>query len=76
VRQRTGQSFPRLSPRIKEFETSSHGGEANILKTTLFIAALFLAGCAVNVHQNGRCATPGVSPFASNCPTAEELKSH
>jgi hypothetical protein len=46
------------------------------LKVLILFAALALAGCGVNVHQNGRCATPGVSPFASNCPTAEELKSH
>lgn len=45
-----------------------------MLKTTLLLAALWLAGCAVNLHQNARCATPGVSPFASNCPTADELK--
>ncbi len=36
--------------------------------------ALILAGCAVNLHPQGACPTPGVSPLASNCPTAEEIK--
>lgn len=53
---------------------ASRGG--GHLKTMLLVAALFLAGCAVNVRQNGRCPTPGVSPFASNCPTAEDRESH
>jgi hypothetical protein len=44
------------------------------LKVIILFTALLLAGCAVNVHQNGGCATPGVSPFASNCPTAKELE--
>jgi hypothetical protein len=46
----------------------------DVSKAMVVFAALSLAGCAVNAHQNGRCQTPGVSPFASNCPTADELK--
>jgi len=36
--------------------------------------ALALCGCGVNIHANGRCPTPGVSPLASNCPSPESLK--
>jgi hypothetical protein len=41
---------------------------------TLLAFALSLAGCAINLHPRGACPTPGVSPFASNCPTPEESK--
>jgi hypothetical protein len=45
-----------------------------------FFTALALtiatAACGVNyqIHPKGACPTPGVSPLASNCPTAAEMK--
>lgn len=40
--------------------------------------AVSLAGYAVNYHvrPDGGCKTPGVSPFASNCPSPEDMKTH
>jgi hypothetical protein len=42
----------------------------------LFFLILSLSGCGVNYHirPKGACPTEGVSPLASNCPTAEEMK--
>jgi hypothetical protein len=67
--------FPAAAPKDRKTPNviTSPGG-ATILKIALLLAALSFAGCAANLHQNGHCPTPGVSPFASNCPTAEELK--
>ena len=49
-------------------------------KAILFIIVVAgaLAGCAVNYHvrPDGGCKTPGVSPFASNCPSSEDMKTH
>jgi hypothetical protein len=44
--------------------------------SALFIALLSLVGCGVNYYKRpkGACATEGVSPLASNCPTPEEMK--
>ena len=37
---------------------------------------LSLSSCGVNYHirPKGACPTEGVSPLASNCPTADEMK--
>ncbi len=49
-------------------------GRSTHMKGILLIAALALSGCGVNIHTNGRCPTPGVSPLASNCPSPEDMK--
>lgn len=42
----------------------------------LITIMLSLSSCGVNYHirPKGACPTEGVSPLASNCPTAEEMK--
>jgi|WetSurMetagenome_2_1015567.scaffolds.fasta_scaffold1515875_1 hypothetical protein len=49
-------------------------GRPELVKPLILLAALSLGGCAVNLQQNGGCRTPGASPFASNCPTADDAK--
>lgn len=55
-------------------ETERPGMNRHIAKLLLAAVAFALSGCGVNIHTNGRCPTPGVSPLASNCPSPEDMK--